>query len=399
MATPWIPETEQELITGIETGLIRETHRMEVKAVARNDAIAMTLASLAIDGGAFILGIAEIIENGRKRLHPQPLDLVGLPERVDGIARNGMDPPLAVHMREIISETNPGLGYLVMEVDPSPVAPHMVNGAYYGRGESSRHKLPDSDVRRYHQLRRNQEDSGFALLDQEEDRDYLAPNQSREGHLYLVAEPLGRLPAAGEAFLRETRAVHDIISTGNLDFVRDDGGPHPRNAGRIRERNDGTAFVTGHADGPGRTPNPDERRQYGREEAMLDIEVQARGGIRVYLSSATTSYDDTKLVRDHIILAYVRHLLAWITALEGKTQYNGPWLLGVRVTQLRGHRSIHKVKVRDATEVGSMDTDKYSRVTIATMREVRDHPGNVAADLLGDLIRVLGTAKENKLGA
>lgn len=394
MTKPWTPETEQELIDGIQSGTIRETHHMEVKATARNEAIAMTIASLAIDGGTFILGIEELIEDGCKRLSPKPLSLAGLPERIDGIARNSIDPPMAVHSQELPSRIASGLGYLIINVDPSPVAPHMANGAYYGRGETSRHKLSDHDVLRYHQLRRNQDDLGGALLDQEEARDYLTPDQSRQGHLYLVAEPLGRIPAAGQEFLRNSAAVRAVIKDGT-GSMPSDPGLRPSEASITRERNAGTAFITHHADGPGRTPNAADHPQSSWEARLLDIEVQRTGGIRVYLSTATVPYQDgLYLVRDGVIVTYARHLLRWIADLEPQTHYNGHWILGLRATRLRGHRSAAKANERDHHTVGTMDTDQYSRVTVSSTRDIQERPEDVVAALVGDLLRVLGTTGE-----
>lgn len=396
MTARWTPQTEQDITNGIQTGTIRETHHMEVKATARNEAIAITLASLAIDGGTFILGIEEILEDGgRKRFSLKPLELAGAPERVDSIARNSIDPPIAVHSLEIPSETDPALGYLVIDVDPSPVAPHMANGSYYGRGESSRHKLSDGEVLRYHQLRRNQEDLGSRLLDLEEARDYLTPEQSRQGHLYLVAEPLGRIPATGLQFLRKPWEVREIIRSGSGN-LGSDPGLHPTEASSVRERDAGTAFITEQADGPGRTPNAARYPQGSWEAGLLDIEVQQGGGIRVYLSTATAPHQDGEyLVRDGVIVTYARHLIAWLTDMAPKTGYNGHWALGLRANRLRGHRSNFRTNLARYGTAGTLDTNRYSRTTVASTRDIQDRPEAVAAALVGDLLRVLGTAGEH----
>jgi hypothetical protein len=259
---------------------------MEVKATSRPETIAITIASLAIDGGTFIIGIEEITEKGLKRLSPKPLDLTGLPEKVDVVARNNIDPPMAVRSRGIPSDAQPGKGYLVVEVDPSPVAPHMACWSYYGRAETTRYKLTDNDVLRLHQLRRNQENLASDLLDHKEDRDYLTPNQSALGHLYIVAEPLSRMPAPALAVLQDSSALWAIISDRERG-IASSSGPHPWEADSIKERNAGIAFVTSHASGPGRTPNAYLHEQRTWEPKMLDIEVQTTGGFRIYQSAAT----------------------------------------------------------------------------------------------------------------
>jgi hypothetical protein len=67
----WQPASEAHIVEGIRSGALSESHYVEVKEQARNEQIAQTLASFAIDGGMFIIGIAEVKEgNGSKRPFP-----------------------------------------------------------------------------------------------------------------------------------------------------------------------------------------------------------------------------------------------------------------------------------------------------------------------------------------
>lgn len=87
----------------------------------------MPLRSLAIDGGELLIGVEEDKPARTWRRVPQPL--TGLRERVEQILRQVIDPPLAVTTRPIESEADSSVGYLVVSVSPSPVAPHMVDGS------------------------------------------------------------------------------------------------------------------------------------------------------------------------------------------------------------------------------------------------------------------------------
>jgi hypothetical protein len=83
---------------------------------------------------------------------------------------------------------------LIVEVPPSPLAPHMVDGKYHGRGDTVKHVLSDAEVERMH---------AEELIDREIARDpfkdALAVVSAEGGHprardagvcLYVVARPI-----------------------------------------------------------------------------------------------------------------------------------------------------------------------------------------------------------------
>jgi hypothetical protein len=82
-----------------------------------------------------------------------------------------IDPPLEVTPYEMESEQRRGCGYLLVEVRPSPFAPHMVDGVYYGRGEKKRIRLTDAQVLRYHAQRVAIDERTHRMLDAEIARD------------------------------------------------------------------------------------------------------------------------------------------------------------------------------------------------------------------------------------
>lgn len=80
-----------------------------------------------------------------------PVDPKGLPERIEQIARMAVDEPVTVSTRLITSESQPGLGYLVVSVPASPRAPHMAGGKYYGRGDKTNQVLSHPEVLKRHE--------------------------------------------------------------------------------------------------------------------------------------------------------------------------------------------------------------------------------------------------------
>jgi hypothetical protein len=249
MANFWQPSTEADIVDGIRSGAIFESHYIEVKEQARNEQIAQTLASYAIDGGMFIIGIAEVKDgNGSKRLVPKPMSIEGMLERIDGIARNAIEPPLPVTTRLI--EVEDGGGFVVVTVQPSPVAPHVTGNKYFGRGDASKHALSDAEVLRYHQRRQEQADLAMKLLDDAEMSDYVPSTEREHGHIYLVAEPL--MPVNStlvDQFLDDESALVNFVASGHnrckanlVSFY-----PTPQYATRIKHRDLGVSILNADA--------------------------------------------------------------------------------------------------------------------------------------------------------
>lgn len=395
MTTLWTPTTEQDIVEGIQSGVLRENHYIEVKEQARNEQVAQTLASFAIDGGMFILGVSEKKhENGSKYLALAPLPLEGWVERIDGIARNNVEPPLPVRVATIPSETDHSAGYVVIHVAASPLAPHMTGGKYYGRGEASKHFLSDAEVLRHHERRQRQSNFGNQLLDEAEANDYLPSGQRNLGHIYLVAEPLLPVNAAAvEEFLRDENAIRTFIVSAH-DKCRinlRDWYPAPGDALNIRHRDSGVSAVSIDASGPGRSLNPD----LGSESGLLDIEFTESGGLRIFLGRGTeqTRNSEEVVVLDGIAVAYTQRLVYWIGQLAEKYGYRSTWTLGFRMNGIARLRSyVGADDFRRSRAMGSMERDVYSSVCTVASDAIVDSPAPVVKSLVGRLLRVLGSA-------
>lgn len=144
---------------------LRRGKREVEKGSGANKELARDLASFGLDSGGLLIGVEEEKVNRTWRLHPVALG--GLPERVEQIAQQGVDPPLFVIPHVILSSTDPTNGYVFVEVPASAVAPHMVDGIYYGRGDKIRTRLSDAEVIRYHSRRASLEEVPERLLEEE----------------------------------------------------------------------------------------------------------------------------------------------------------------------------------------------------------------------------------------
>ncbi|USY21762.1 ATP-binding protein [Nocardiopsis exhalans] len=168
--------------------MLTETHHRDGKQDLREKKdMAKDMASFAIDGGLLVIGLREDKEAGRFFLAPiERQDQVEeTPER---IALTRCDPPLLVRTQWIDSHKKTGQGYLLVEIPASSLAPHMVDGRYYGRGEKQKYPLSDAQVQRLMASR----DISLSRI-REELQQVVTEDRWPEGenpHLHVVARPV-----------------------------------------------------------------------------------------------------------------------------------------------------------------------------------------------------------------
>lgn len=398
MSQLWKPTSEKDVLRAIQNGTLRETHHIEVKQSARPVQIAQTLASLAIDGGLFILGIAEQKdERGNKRFVPNPISLEGELERIDGVARNSIDPPLVVRSYTVPSENDPHEGYVVVSVEASMTAPHMVDNKYYGRGEVSKHALSDADVIRLHERRQQLADRGERLLEEAEQRDYLPKAHRKFGHLYLVAEPMLPVPSSVvQNFLEDEMKLREFVLSGTnqcrLNLRK--WYPSPEYAMNYRLRDSSVSMVSSDANGDGRSMNVPP----ASEDGLFDVELTESGGIRIFIGRGTEPAEKTgeSTVFDGIAVAYAQRLTYWAGKLSEQYGYGSVWTLGLRLNGIKGLRAYSKSSSRrTGARGGTFEQDAYSRTCTVSSSVLLESPDEVSISLVGRLLKVLGTTNEH----
>lgn len=138
--------TEESLRSEVERGRLRTDHWMAVAEDPRDDELARALASLALDGGQLIIGAAQDGDADSPRLPPAPQSLHGWPQRIERVARELIDPPLRASAAITRSDSDRDMGWLLVNVHPSPHAPHRAAGNHYGRDDSTERVLPADEV-------------------------------------------------------------------------------------------------------------------------------------------------------------------------------------------------------------------------------------------------------------
>jgi hypothetical protein len=397
-ATPrWSPRSEAELRDALTSGLVEENHYLEFKRAVEggqpaNRELARDLAQFAIDGGTLVVGVAE--NDGR--LEPTPVELAGLPERIEQIALTAIDPPLYLRT-EVIPSADAGLGYVVVHVPASPRAPHMVQHVYMGRGDKTKIRLSDADVTRLHSQPQLSDEAGAQLLDELIARDPVPEETREQAHFFAVASPVRpTLEMAlhlvhGPDWQSRFRTMVNVgLTVVSVSGVR--VSSELELADQPARRPDGAAFasLTLETDRSLRTD-----LGYTHPEDVVEVELSEDGQLRLYtgrFSDVGTGPDRNQEVLDSLSAAYTRQLLAMAMHVGRESGYRGPWLVGVAATGIEG-LPVHDPRrwnTRVRPQAYAVGGGVFRNHLVATTEEIEQAPGTLTYRLVGRLLRALG---------
>ncbi|MEW2267737.1 ATP-binding protein [Streptomyces sp. NPDC047853] len=399
----WMPKTEADLQAAIDGGLFEESHHLDLKKApsgkSDNKELARDLSSFAVDGGTLIIGVHENKEARTFELDAQPLN--GLAEKIEQVARSIPDPPLTVLTQEIPAADAEGVGYLLVHIPASPVAPHMVDNRYFGRGDKTKYQMGDAEVVALHARRRNIEADTLTLLHKEMDEDPLR-HVGSQSHLFLVAQPTaGRrdmclsITGAPDWNMRLTTMIRRIQASQNLHPALAIGfDPNLSHAHQGHRRARGVALSSPNLK-PDRTHAADG--SWG-EEHVLEIQLFEDGGLRLFMTRLSTGIEprqyqsqdeEEQVLFDDGAVLHTRYMLELIRLVSDEVGYHGNWALAVGANRLRGRRRYSGQSHWPSNDRYSADT--YEESTEATRAELSGAPGTVTRRLLGPLLRSLGS--------
>jgi hypothetical protein len=367
--------TESQLRELVESSLIYESHFLDFKSeLDSNDKLAKNLAAFAIDGGAIVVGVEETRPARVPALRPIPLP--GLRERVDQLSKSRIMPRLVVRVREIQSEQH-HLGYLIILIPPSPDAPHMVDGRYWSRDDTTRRELSDPEVRRLLAMNsEGKERSSDSLVAEEIARDPLNDSGGATPRLHVIAEPIvprqemlwdvASNRGGWAAWVKE--AVIPASFTDENRWFDDDWS--------IASRANGCAL---HTEGISR-----DRHVERLDREVLDIEFRDDGGIRLYDASI---FPEDEL-RDRRLVRLVARVVASARLVTRECNYLGAWDLAVAITDMAGVPAASaRRRVGDATGFSAPDYRQSLRITAEALAD--DAIGVTTRRLLARLGRAL----------
>lgn len=373
--------TWSELVEAAAGGLLEESVWCELKEMAtptgtaKKDAnleMARDLASLSVDGGLLIYGVRD------KDLEVVGCDISGLADRISQVSATRVHPPLSPTIQPVLA--HPGddtLAVLVVQVPPSPLAPHMVDGSYWGRSSNGKRKLDDAEVRRLLLQRDRGEDAFLSRLTGLEARDplvdYIEGHPTGNGHIYLVAEPCAPVVRNDEPL--DPAALRQGIRSS---------GWH----GTVSDCTYRAFDPTGEAYASVPTHGNTVASRYERHLCHVllkddsSIEVVSGGGTA---ECETQPGRPAKFLFAGLASALAVQTLQLIESRSLAWGYTGPWRVGLRVTKTRG--TIYNTN--DVfTHMPTFTADEYIKATV--VQGVNARPLEQAQGLLKGLYRGLG---------
>lgn len=397
--------SEAALRAHIDAGMLAEHHYLEVKreipaGSGANIELARDLASFAIDGGTLVIGVAE--DKTTNTYSPAPVHLPGLAERVEQVAASRIAPRLNVRCREIQSDSGAEVGYLIIEVPPSPEAPHMVDGRYYGRGDTTKHVLADADVRRLNERRLGRRARFLDQLAAEVERDPTPPHARSEAHLFVLASPsTGRPEMLHDAL---SAAGQTLRSWAQTAILRGPPGsrlawpPHADFDPNIDDRLDvatranGVGLHTWEV-GPNRVPRSGGDKPV-RERRLLDLEIDDDGTVRLFCSAGTITRSvegdlPHRLMLTPLVAGLLVRIVRCAVEVSNTIPYTGSWDIGLQLTNSRGAASSRRAQNFSVTPIEYTE-DGYEASAQFLVDELGADERAVVTRLCGRLYRGLG---------
>lgn len=371
--------TWEEVEAAASGGLLGENQWCELKAMIppsskpTNLELARDLASLSVYGGAFIIGVADRtfdvvgIEG----------DIEGLRSRISQVATMSITPPLSPIIHDPIFGPDEKV-VLILSVPPSPVAPHMVDDAYWGRSSDGKRKLSDPEVRTLMMMRATSEADFISRLTSMVERDPLTDftegHPTGHGHTYLLAEPCAPMPPRP-----------DDLDVGGLRFAGSQwDGQWPGTISDCTSQAfdpEGQAFMSGRAVLPAKY-----------ERSLCHYSVKDRDGSVEVVQGGATATSETPRgetshnILDRLVIIVTLQTLALVREFSEQVGYMGQWRVGVHLTQLRGKRR----STSRLDNFPAFAADCYTQSTLTSAMELGGNVDAVGERLLRGFKRGLG---------
>ena len=372
-----------DLLVAAREGLIDERTHCELKKglppSSQNVEVARDLASLTVEGGVLIYGVADA-GGGRAG------DVVGVTEpasavtRLVGIADGIVQPSMVCDVRILASPTNSNRACVVVVVPPSSVAPHRADDRYWGRSAEGKRVLSDAEVAMLFHSRRQRLDGFLEHL--EGLRRTLDPKpETLTSHIYFSAQP-AQPTMANDPPWRGQHILHLLNSAGlpNAGW----GGADLTSATHSRSHPYG---VLGESHAATDTVDADRAlRVLVRDSGAIDfvatfgsrdLEIE-HGTIHAFQLSVTI-----------ILIDQCVRLTGHVARQLGSA---GSWRLGARATDLRGLASVAAYSGMSISRAAHYPEEEFRQVIEVHASRLQSTPEAVVAELLAPLVRGFGVA-------
>lgn len=383
----WIPKDEAELISVVTSGGLEESETFDAKRniTDKNIDIATDIAAMSTNGGVIIYGIDE--DEHERPTILSPIDLAGQSERISSIARTSIDEPLSPRLYPIEKSDEPGKGYLVVEIPPSPRAPHQVLGRkhrFYGRSGKTNIPLTQGEIARLYARRTQMEVDRERIL-QEEIARYEYEPEPTLAYQYAFVRPVFPQTDAFLNRLNEGEQVNEkllkqlIIRFSYKAFTREDYSPKVSNIYHWRPTVDGIR---------GDTVSRSESLQDLSHLVRLEVDHNGNGHLFCGRAAEEIRQDNGNrfFFFPSVVAGNVSSFLYVFGSIYQQAHYYGMVDIGVSLTGLKGCYSYRQRWYPDSV---SYEHNEYSRTLRCDARELIDDTKNVASQLVMPLIRAV----------
>jgi hypothetical protein len=396
----WVPKNADELSDAYRDGLLDEAHWCDLKKeiTTNNKETARDLASFSVDGGTIFVGLDEDLPDGSPL---NAVELQGLAERIERIALSSVHPSLQIVCTPIGSGKDDGKGYLVVHIPASALAPHQVDGVYYGRGDKTKRRLPEPEVERLYQRRAQwNRDAGDMLAG------YMAAEPEAEAvpRLFMVARPVGASPemctdlVSGKDWRTKLAQLKfNISQEESLARVLNELGMRSgenwinHNNMPALEKTDRGALLSNRML-PGQSAQGRDRR----------LEISEDGEMRLSFNYIHDTWNINGVEKTALNLVAVvlitREMQAVARYLSGRCGHSSMWDFGLGLDGLAGIRPLFNMGYPQhaADHFGYPGMD-YQQTTRASVLDLEKAPGAVAQRLAGKLYRTFDVNDEKFL--
>lgn len=390
----WFPRSAGELESAIRDAGMEETSQLEFKEALpsskANVDIAVDVSAMTVDGGVVVYGVGED-EHGRpSRLCP--IELAGSRERIDQVLRSSVQESPTVRLTALPLESEPGRGYLVVVVPPSPRAPHQVVASgrcqfrYYGRGPTGKRILSEAEIARLYARRTEW-------------------SFDRRAHLQTVVglAPYDRMPGLGflHAFLRPVVVDDDrwTSAAGN-----DPAALQQRMIEAARRANRGLGYDPALADAASWSrhgadawrlsrPAPSGSPEYC---VRCDVNFDGRGQLfsgRAAARLEPKEYEPDQpgqlVIFEQAVAGNLASFFALMAELYSAAAYSGPVDIGVALTRIGGAQALSVARnlIHSGSAYPEPDYLTDVRVNAADLEAPRELARRVMSRFFEALIR------------
>ena len=389
MVERWRPQSLADLQSFIGNGHGEDHHReFKEQMQPRNERLARQLAGFAVDGGDIYYGVAE----SGTGFQIVPLELAGLPERVEQIAQARVSPPVLIEVQALRDDTDSSRGVLWIAIPPSYEAPHQVDGTYYERGDKQTRPMSDGAVERLMQSRRTTGEEINLLLEKQMNDDSL-PEDGRP-HVIGIARPIGAAPeelyeaVGGSAAQGWQRLLDSVV----LAEARQLGLPNA-----VSYTGDGKLLSPrwSFLDSSDRKVSPGPNRHIFRSDQSNGIHQVSLldDGFIAYASNAAS---DLQAGEQHLYLGEILGpCLDMIIAMRSVAVQTGrrrSWDIGFGVKGARGMRVVSRSLSMDEFPV--FPDERYLRARRVNHLQLREQPLDTVRYLVRGFIEACGLTLE-----